>query len=57
MKKEKSLNNEEKPYNWLRFFGELILVILISPILIVLTVALIVTEQLIKLYEKYFKKH
>lgn len=57
MRKEKLSNSEEKPYNWLRFFGELILVILISPILISLTIVFIVVEQLIKLYEKYFKKH
>ena len=57
MKKEKSLSSKEKPYNWLRFFGELILVILISPILIVLTIVFVIVEQLIKLYEKYFKKH
>jgi hypothetical protein len=57
MKKEKSLNNKEKSYNWLRFFGELILVVLISPILIVLTIVFVMVEWLIKLYEKYFKKH
>lgn len=57
MEKEKSLNSKKDSYNWLRFFGELILVILISPILIVLTVVLIITEWLIKLYEKHFKKH
>ena len=57
MKKEKLLNSKKESYNWLRFFGELILVILISPILIVLTVVFIIIEQLIKLYEKHFKKH
>lgn len=57
MKKEKLLNSKEKSYNWLRFFGELILVVLISPILIVLTIVFVIVEWLIKLYEKYFKKH
>ena len=57
MKKEKSLNSKENSYNWLRFFGELILVILISPILIILTIVFIIIEWLIKLYEKHFKKH
>ena len=57
MKKEKSLNSKENSYNWLRFFGELMLVILISPILIVLTIVFIIIEQLIKLYEKHFKNH
>lgn len=57
MKKEKSLSSKKESYNWLRFFGELILVILISPILIVLTIVFVIIEQLIKLYEKHFKKH
>lgn len=57
MKKEKLLNSKEKSYNWLRFFGELILIILISPILIILTIVFVIVEWLIKLYEKYFKKH
>lgn len=57
MKKEKSLNSKKESYNWLRFFGELILVILISPILIVLTIVFIIAEWLIKLYKKHFKKH
>lgn len=57
MKKEKLLNSKKQSYNWLRFFGELILVILISPILIVLTIVFVIIEQLIKLYEKHFKKH
>lgn len=56
MKKEKLLNSKEKSYNWLRFFGELILVVLISPILIVLTIVFVIAEWLIKLYEKHFKK-
>ena len=56
MKKEKLLNSKEKSYNWLRFFGELILVVLISPILIVLTIVFVIAERLIKLYEKHFKK-
>ena len=57
MKKEKSLSSKKESYNWLRFFGELILVVLISPILIVLTIVFVIIEQLIKLYEKHFKKH
>lgn len=56
MKKEKLLNSKKESYNWLRFFGELILVILISPILIVLTIVFVIVEWLIKLYEKHFKK-
>lgn len=56
MKKEKLLNSKEKSYNWLRFFGELILIILISPILIILTIVFVIVEWLIKLYEKHFKK-
>lgn len=54
MSKEKLSNCNS--YNWLRFFGELILVILISPILIVLTIIFLLTEWLIKLYENFFKK-
>jgi hypothetical protein len=56
MKKEKLLNSKKESYNWLRFFGELILVVLISPILIVLTIVFVIAEWLIKLYEKHFKK-
>lgn len=56
MKEEKLLKTNSEKYNWFRFIGELLFVILISPILIILTICFLVVENCIKLYEKYIKK-